>query len=495
MPDVAEILGEAEWLTRLARSLTGSAADADDVGQDTYAAARGSPPEPERPVRPWLRRVATNIVRMRHRGRIRRDAREAVITQIAEPMRTPEQLLERARIERTLTDLVLALEEPYRTTILLRYREGLAAETIAQKQGVPAGTVRWRLKTGGDRLRSRRDERESPKTWRAAFAPFLAMRGRRAPWWRLVLAMAMTKTGVAVIALLLLASGGAALVWNAKRGASDDHASIGTRAAAHPTVVMQGSAADPVVFAQAGLGRRAVAGRVSYQTKPFAGATVRIVHALTQTTVGEATSGQDGAFSFAGLPADTFVVTASAAGTAIGGDGKPGGDAWITIDPRGKGASRDAVVQGRSAADGSFRLNGVAPGRVQVSAVAPGARSRAIGVVLGAGETREGLIVRLDRAPRFTGRVMERGNPVAGASVGLRVGSLSPPALAVSQADGSFTIDRATEGDLGVIVEGYTVVAPHSVRIAADTTVDIEVASLTKVHGIVPLHGMPLADE
>ena len=125
MPDVAGILGEAEWLTRLARSLTGSAADADDVVQDTFATALRSPPDPDRPVRPWLRRVATNIVRMRHRGRVRRDAREAVIEQITEPMRTPEQLLERARIERTLTDLVLALEEPYRTTILLRYREGL----------------------------------------------------------------------------------------------------------------------------------------------------------------------------------------------------------------------------------------------------------------------------------------------------------------------------------------------------------------------------------
>lgn len=178
MPDVAKILGEAEWLTRLARSLTGSAADADDVVQDTFAAALRSPPDPDRPVRPWLRRVATNIVRMRHRGRVRRDAREAMIDQITEPTPTPEQLLARARVERTLTDLVLALEEPYRTTILLRYREGLTAEAIAKRDRVPAGTVRRRLKTAIDRLRAGMDERESSKTWRAAFAPFLAMRRR-----------------------------------------------------------------------------------------------------------------------------------------------------------------------------------------------------------------------------------------------------------------------------------------------------------------------------
>ncbi|MEO8843633.1 MAG: sigma-70 family RNA polymerase sigma factor, partial [Kofleriaceae bacterium] len=600
MPDVAELLGEAEWLTRLARSLTGSAADADDVVQDTFATALRSPPDPGRPVRPWLRRVATNIVRMRHRGRVRRDAREAVIEQITEPMRTPEQLLERARIERTLTDLVLALEEPYRTTILLRYREGLTAETIAKQEGVPAGTVRWRLKTGIDRLRTRLDERESSKTWRAAFAPFLAMRTRHTPWWRLVMAKTMTKTSVAVIVLLLLAIGGGALVWKAHRGGSHAEPATGGRSRAEPIMVMQGSAADPVVFAQAGLARRTLVGRVTYQARPFAGATVRIVHALTQTSVGEAATGDDGTFAFTGLTADTFVVTASAtdktampvrvdlrapkqgpvdlaligcshvrgivsdssggpiahahvarddtawptadtdalgrydlcthfgpttllftasgyqgatarvtvdahtqrdmvllpeavvAGTVVGADGKPVGDAWITIDPRDKFEIRNAVVHGRSGSDGSFRLNGVSPGRVEVSAVAPGARSRKIGLVLGAGETREGVIVRLDRAARFSGHIKEGDKPVAGASIGLRVGSLFEPALAVSQTDGSFSIDRAQPGELAVVVDGYRVVSPHFVKIAGDTIADIVVRSLPKLRGTVVRNGAPV---
>ncbi|MEP6864946.1 MAG: sigma-70 family RNA polymerase sigma factor [Deltaproteobacteria bacterium] len=602
MPDVAKILGEAEWLTRLARSLTGSAADADDVVQDTFAAALRSPPDPDRPVRPWLRRVATNIVRMRHRGRVRRDAREAVIDQITEPTPTPEQLLARARVERTLTDLVLALEEPYRTTILLRYREGLTAEAIAKRDRVPAGTVRRRLKTAIDRLRAGMDERESSKTWRAAFAPFLAMRGRRAPWWRLVMAKAMTKMGAAVIVLLLLAIGGGALLWKARRGGAHDEAASVASSRAHPIAVMLGSAADPIVYAQTGIGRRTLSGRVSFHGKPFPGATVRIVHALTQTQIGEAISAGDGTFAFEGLTADAFVVAASApdktamsvnvdlrapkvaavelaltgcshvrgivrdssgapisharvarqetawpfgetdalghydlcthfgdatilftasgyqgatasltvnastqrdmvllpeavvAGTVLGVDGKPVGDAWVTIDPRGKGPIRDAAVHGRSAADGTFRLNGVAPGHVQVSAIAPGARSRTIGIVLGAGETREGVVVRLDRAARFSGHVMEHDKPIAGASIGLRVGSLTEPALAVSQGDGSFAIDRAPAGQLGVVVGGYTVVAPRSVRIAGDTTADIEVVALPKVRGTVLRRGVPVPD-
>ncbi|HET9989463.1 MAG TPA: carboxypeptidase regulatory-like domain-containing protein [Kofleriaceae bacterium] len=509
-------------------------------------------------------------------------------------------MLERARVERTLTDLVLALEEPYRTTILLRYREGLTAEAIAKRDRVPAGTVRRRLKTGVDRLRCQLDERESSKTWRAAFAPFLAMRRRRTPWRRLVMAKTMTKTGVAVIVLLLLAIGGGALVWKVRHGGSHDETAGGGHSHAQPVAVMQGSAADPVVFAQAGLGRRTLAGRVTYEAKPFASATVRIVHALTQTSVGEAKTGEDGTFAFSGLTADAFVVTASAtdktamplrvdlrapnqgavelaligcshvrgivsdssggpiahahvsrddtawpsadtdafghydlcthygpttlrftasgyqgataalsvgahtqrdmvllpeavvAGTVIGVDGEPVGDAWITIDPRDKFQVREAAVHGRSAADGSFRLDGVSPGRVEVSAIAPGARSRKIGLVLGAGETREGVVVRLDRAARFSGHIVEGDKPVAGASIGLRVGSLPEPGLAVSQADGSFSIDRAPPGELAVVVEGYRVVSPHFVKIAADTVADIVVRSLPKLRGTVVRNGAPV---
>src|SRR6185295_18199887 len=125
--------------------------EADDIVQETYAAALRSPPDDDRPVRPWLRRVAVNFARMRHRGRVRREANEQV--ELADPVRTPDALLERAQLERRLAELVIALDEPYRSTVLLRYREGLTAEQIAKQQGIPAGTVRSRLKTALDRLR------------------------------------------------------------------------------------------------------------------------------------------------------------------------------------------------------------------------------------------------------------------------------------------------------------------------------------------------------
>jgi len=122
MSDVTALLAEADWLTRLARSLVGSD-DADEIVQETYAAALRTPPDPDRPARPWLRRVMVNVVRMRHRGRVRRDARERA-SEMREPVLTPEQLLDRARVERTLADLVIELPEPLRSTVLLRYRGG-----------------------------------------------------------------------------------------------------------------------------------------------------------------------------------------------------------------------------------------------------------------------------------------------------------------------------------------------------------------------------------
>ncbi|MBA3465005.1 MAG: RNA polymerase sigma factor [Deltaproteobacteria bacterium] len=113
--DIATLLAEAPWLARLARRLTGDPAEADDLVQDTYAAALRSPPATDRPLRPWLRRVAINLARMRHRSRSRRAATEGVVETQTEPVRDAQQLLERARVERRLAELVLELDEPFRT--------------------------------------------------------------------------------------------------------------------------------------------------------------------------------------------------------------------------------------------------------------------------------------------------------------------------------------------------------------------------------------------
>jgi len=67
---------------------------------------------------------------------------------------------------------VSALEEPYRSTVLLRYGEELTPAEIARRYGLPAGTVRWRLKQGLDRLRVEMDRAQgSRRAWAGLASP------------------------------------------------------------------------------------------------------------------------------------------------------------------------------------------------------------------------------------------------------------------------------------------------------------------------------------
>src|SRR5262249_23526210 len=66
------------------------------------------------------------------------------------------------------------LEEPFRETVLLRYYEDMSCADIARMKGMPAGTVRWRLKTGLDRVRAALDaELGDRRRWQRALAPLL----------------------------------------------------------------------------------------------------------------------------------------------------------------------------------------------------------------------------------------------------------------------------------------------------------------------------------
>ena len=249
--EIATLVAETAWLTRLARSLTGDAAEADDAVQETFVAALRSPPDAERPPRPWLRRVLVNVIRMRHRGRTRQAANESIVEPDAAA--TPDHLLDRARLERRITKLVLELPEPYRTTVLLRYREGISAEAIAHQQGIPAGTVRRRLKTALDRLRRELDDREGPAVWRAALVPFVG--ARPISIWRIVMAKVSFKAFVVAALLFLLAIG--AWHW---RGRAEPPVPTVHRAALID-LVRKGAA--PAMFAQPGVAERVITGHVT----------------------------------------------------------------------------------------------------------------------------------------------------------------------------------------------------------------------------------------
>lgn len=179
---IEELLAHAGWLRRLAASLVRGGAAADDLVQDTWMAALEHPPHGDAPVRPWLARIAKNLALNRRRGDVRRADRESFASMQRDTSApSPSHIAEEIEAQRTLADLVLALEEPLRTTVVLRYFRGLDASQIARLQRTPAGTVRWRLKQALDRLRDELDARFGRReTWCVAFGALLARDGTTA---------------------------------------------------------------------------------------------------------------------------------------------------------------------------------------------------------------------------------------------------------------------------------------------------------------------------
>jgi RNA polymerase sigma-70 factor (ECF subfamily) len=154
----------------LARRLLGDGDAADDVVQETWLNALRVPPARGGTLRPWIATVMLNLVR----SRARREARARTREERAggpEPARSAEELLAQRQTERLLAELVLALEEPYRTAILRRFHDGRSSAEIARAEGIPEGTVRWRLKHALDELRRRLAARDGGTRVLGALVP------------------------------------------------------------------------------------------------------------------------------------------------------------------------------------------------------------------------------------------------------------------------------------------------------------------------------------
>lgn len=208
-----QLLQDAAWLRGLARTLAQDRDDADDLVQESLIAAWRRQPDASRPMRAWLTKVVRDLAGMKRRSEHRRAAREAVTDEAQAPA-APDELLEQMRLHRLLVDLVLELDEPYRSTIIAHFVEGRTSASIARSLGIPAGTVRKRLWEALSRLRAGLDARS----------------GDRKRWAPAVLAFAKggmhvakpTKVVLAVLAALLL-TGTATVVMRARPGAHDSH--------------------------------------------------------------------------------------------------------------------------------------------------------------------------------------------------------------------------------------------------------------------------------
>ncbi len=78
-------------------------------------------------------------------------------------------------LARLVAEVILSLPEAHRQVIHMRYLEELDATEISTRLGIPAGTVRWRLKMAMDEVRARLDARdpEEGRRWRRLLAPMV----------------------------------------------------------------------------------------------------------------------------------------------------------------------------------------------------------------------------------------------------------------------------------------------------------------------------------
>ncbi|MFH1999706.1 MAG: sigma-70 family RNA polymerase sigma factor [Planctomycetota bacterium] len=166
-----ELLAHAGFVHALARSLVRDEHHAADVEQRTWLAALEHPPANEKNVRSWLSRVIKNFVITMYRGETRRMKYENALEQ-PESITSPEEISIRKEALRKMSEAVFNLEEPYFSTILLRYYEDLPAAKVAERLGVPLETVKTRLQRALKILKKHLDEQSNGnrKEWCLALA-------------------------------------------------------------------------------------------------------------------------------------------------------------------------------------------------------------------------------------------------------------------------------------------------------------------------------------
>lgn len=482
----------SRWLRALARSLVSDAAAADDVAQSTLLAAIESPPRSPGAIRSFLATVARRFASDERRAGERRRRRERGA---ARPERIPstEEIVREESARRLVVDAVLALREPYRSAVVLRYFEDLPPRRIARLLGVEVETVRTRLKRALAELREKLDGRVDGG--RGAWCALLVPLARRAGGFGAVataggILVSAKKSAVAAAAAVVIL-GAATVTWVSTRPAPHSEEAGGEApeaiASAPPTSLPASespstpAAAPPAPVSSEGR----VTGRVlDADGRPIAGARVlsfpegRPSPVLAFSAedrsdrVRTAAADDAGFFALALREGDaTFTVIAQspgfapasatpvragddlvltlASGGAIRGtvvdvEGKPVAGARVRWS--GKVAGTIVACEGESASDGKFRIEGL-PARwndeVFSSLHAAAAGFAPVTVRFGGNEVRfdgSEVVERdvvLGRGARVDGRVVDAdsGDPIPGVPVSFR-------SLDESRAD--FRADPAT---------------------------------------------------
>ena len=143
----AEALPHLDAAYSLARWLSRSPADADDIVQEAMLRAfRAFDGVRGERIRPWLLAIVRNCFRD-HAGRARRlpQAPEQALDQARFDGPDPEEQAADASQRRRLERILRRLPEAYREVLVLREVEDMSYREIAEVIGAPIGTVMSRL--------------------------------------------------------------------------------------------------------------------------------------------------------------------------------------------------------------------------------------------------------------------------------------------------------------------------------------------------------------
>jgi RNA polymerase sigma factor (sigma-70 family) len=170
-PDDPEaLLAQSNWLRRLARGLVRDENAAEDLAQDTWVAALRAKPAD---LRAWMNVVARNFARRSQRDAGLRASHEPRAAQV-ERVEGPDEIAARVELQRKLAEALLALEEPFRSALVLRYLDGHSTIQVAERLGVSHDAARQRISRGLAKLREKLDHehRGGRAGWMSALVPF-----------------------------------------------------------------------------------------------------------------------------------------------------------------------------------------------------------------------------------------------------------------------------------------------------------------------------------
>ncbi|MGN6106741.1 MAG: carboxypeptidase regulatory-like domain-containing protein, partial [Kofleriaceae bacterium] len=147
--------------------------------------------------------------------------------------------------------------------------------------------------------------------------------------------------------------------------------------------------------------------------------------------------------------------------------------------------------------EGRVRIDGLLPGRYRVLGFAEGLQAQSPVEVLAEVGAANEAVLRLVATAWIRGKVVSDGKPVAGAQVvAVRKAPTQRSPAAVSQADGSFVLERVPAGELVFTASPYEVTSPPRFEAEAGKRYDdvvLEVRALGAIRGTVTRLGKPAA--